>query len=53
MPDSPKIWGTLELEKQEPSAEVPPGPLAHTHPDPREARSWWAAQERCPAEPGM
>jgi hypothetical protein len=43
MPDSPKIWGTLELEKQKDwLVKVAPSPLAHTTltPGRREAGGW-------------
>lgn len=52
MPDSLKIWGTLELEKQGDSCRGTSRPQARTRPDPREARSWRVARERCPVEPG-
>ena len=39
MPDSPKIWGTPELEKQGDCSRGASGPQACTRPDPREVRS--------------
>ncbi|KAK2112332.1 hypothetical protein P7K49_012079 [Saguinus oedipus] len=52
MPDSPKIWGTRELEKQGYLvAEAPPSLPACNRPDPRETRSRRSAQEWCPTEP--
>lgn len=45
MPDSPKIWGTLELEKQGDCGRGASGPQACTCPDPSEVRSRRVAQE--------
>ena len=52
MPDSLKIWGTLELEKQGDSCRGTSRPQARTRLDPREVRSWRVARERRPVEPG-
>lgn len=39
MPDSPKIWGTLELEKQGDQLQTHLQAMAHFCSDPRETRA--------------